>query len=173
MALRLQLAVRDRNDGALNQLLAEFEPRTTDPRVARGVGLALYERVRESRNGDPLSPADRERHGRRALELLDRAVMSKPDDVEAIWGYAMLAARFKQDLPNALQRLNRGLGIAGNNADLAMAAALVHEAQGDQKQMIPFLVVTARMTADTAQREWAVKRVNDILAMQASGSAAK
>ena len=80
---------------------------------------------------------------------------------------------FKQDLPNALQRLNRGLGIAGNNADLAMAAALVHEAQGDQKQMIPFLVVTARMTADTAQREWAVKRVNDILAMQASGSAAK
>ena len=93
--------------------------------------------------------------------------------MEAIWGYAMLSARFKQDLPQALQRLNRGLAIASYNADLAMAAALIYEAQGEQKQMIPFLVVTARMTADTAQREWAVNRVNSILATQASASAAK
>jgi hypothetical protein len=166
IALRLRMAVRDRDDSALSRLVTEFEPRAPDPLVARAIGVALFERVRESMPGDSLSPADRERLGRRAFELLDRAVMSKPDDVEAIWGYAMLAARFKQDLPNALQRLNRGLTIATYNPDLAMATALVYEAQGEQKPMIPFLVVTARMTADTAQRQWAVNRVNTILAAQ-------
>jgi len=173
LALRMLLAVRDRNDAALTRLAEENESRASDPLVARSMGLALFERVREDGTGDTLSPADRERLGRRALELLDRAVMSKPDDVAAIWGHAMLAARFKQDLPTALQRLNRGLAIASNNADLAMATALVHEAKGEEKEMIPFLVVTARMTANTAQREWAIKRVNAILSTQASASSGK
>jgi hypothetical protein len=137
------------------------------------MGLALFERVREENPGDTLSAADRERLGRRAFELLDRAVMSQPDDIAAIWGHAMLAARFRQDLPNALQRLNRGLSLANNNADLAMATALVHEAKGEEKEMIPYLVVTARMTGITAQREWAITRVNAILASQTSASAGK
>ena len=167
LALRMQLAVRDRDDDALNRLLAESEPRTSDVLVARSVGLALFERVRESKPGDTLPPADRERLSRRAFELLDRTVMSRPDDAEAIWGYAMLAARLKQDLPTALRRVDSGLAIASYNADLAMAAALIYEARGEMKQMIPFLVVTARMTRSTEQREWAIKRVNEVLASQA------
>ena len=142
------------------------------PQVARGVGLALFERVRESKPGDPMSPADRERLSRRAFELLDRAVMSKPDDVEAIWGYAMLAAQLKQDLAIALRRLDSGLAIATYNADLAMAAALVYEALGEQKKMIPFLVVTARMTSRTDQRAWAINRVNEVLASQSAAPTA-
>ena len=110
-------------------------------------------------------------HGDEYTEkLLDRAVMSKPDDVEAIWGYAMLAAQLKQDLATALRRLDSGLAIASYNADLAMAAALVYEALGEQKKMIPFLVVTARMSSRTEQREWAINRVNAVLASQAAAS---
>lgn len=170
MALRMQLAVRDRDDTALSKRVAEYESRLSDPRVARAIGLALFERVRENKPEDSLSPADRERLGRRAFELLDRAVLSQPADIEAIWGHAMLAARFKKDLDVATKRLHSGLTIATNNADLAMALALIHEARGEEKQMVPFLVVTARMTADTAQREWALKRVNAILAAQAPAS---
>jgi hypothetical protein len=78
LALRMQLAVRDRDDAALGRLLAELEPRASDARVARGAGLALFERVRESKPGDTMSPADRERLSRRAFELLDRASRASP-----------------------------------------------------------------------------------------------
>jgi len=54
-----------------------------------------------------------------------------------------------------------------------MATALVFEVQGEQKQMIPFLVVTARMTRDTPQREWALNRVNALLATQSPAATAK
>jgi hypothetical protein len=172
LALRMQLAVRDRDDVALTRLLAESEPRASDPQVARGVGLALFERVRESRPDDPISPTDRDRLSRRAFELLDRAVMSRPDDIEAIWGFAMLAARLKQDLAIAMRRVDSGLAIADHNADLAMAAAMVYEAQGEQKKMIPFLVVTARMTSEPKLREWALNRVNEVLASQAGAPTA-
>jgi hypothetical protein len=172
LGLRMQLAVRDRDDASLGRLLTESEPRLSDAAVARAVGLALFERVRETRQGDTLSGADRERMSRKAFELLDRAVMSKPDDIEAIWGYAMLAARLKQDLPLALKRVDSGLAIADHNADLAMAAALIYEAQGEQKKMVPFLVVTARMTAEPKTRAWALGRVNEVLAAQAAAPAA-
>ena len=119
-----------------------------------------------------MPPTDRERLSRRAFELLDRAVMSRPDDVEAIWGYAMLAARLKQDLATAMRRVDSGLAIASYNADLAMAAARIYEAQGEQKKMIPFLVVTARMSKWTEQREWAINRVNEVLASQVAAPAA-
>jgi len=172
LALRMQLAVRDRDDVALARLQSESEPRAMEPEVARAVGLALFERVHETKAGDTLSSADRERMSRKAFQFLDRAVMSKPDDIESIWGYAMLAARLKQDLATALKRVDSGLAIADHNADLAMAAALIYEAQGEQKKMIPFLVVTARMTAEPKTREWALKRVNDVLAAQATAPAA-
>jgi hypothetical protein len=172
LALRMQLAARDRDDAAIDYLLAQIEPRISDVLVARAAGLALFERVREIKPGDTMSPANRERMSRRAFELLDRVVMSKPDDVEAIWGYAMLAAQLKQDLPTALRRLDSGFKIADNNPDLAMAAALIYEARGDLKQMIPFLVVTARMTRENTQRKWAINRVNEVLASQAGTPAA-
>jgi hypothetical protein len=172
LALRMQLAARGRDDAALDYLLAQIEPRIADVLVARAAGVALFERVREIKAGDTLSPENRNKMSRRAFELLDRVVMSKPDDVEAIWGYAMLAARLKQDLPTALRRLDSGFKIADNNPDLAMAAALVYEARGELKQMIPFLVVTARMTRENKQREWAINRVNEVLASQAGTPAA-
>ncbi len=172
LALRMQLAARGRDDAALEYLLAQAEPRISDTLVARAVGLALFERVREVRTGDTLSPEIRDRQARRAFELLDRVVMSKPDDVEAIWGYAMLAAQLKRDLPTALRRIDSGLKIATNNPDLAMAAALIHEARGESKQMIPYLVATARMTRENKQREWAINRVNEVLAAQAAAPAA-
>lgn len=173
LALRLQLAVRDRDDVTLNRLVGEAEPRLAEAPVARAVGLALFERVRVPRPDDALPAAVLDNFGRRAFELLNRTLTSRPDDAEAIWGYGMLAARFKQDLPNALQRLNHGLSIATNNADLALAAALVYEAQGQQKEMIPFLVVTARMSTRSDQRAWAIERVNAVLAAQASASSGK
>jgi hypothetical protein len=38
--------------------------------------------------------------------------------------------------------------------------------------MIPFLVVTARMTAEPKTRTWALARVNEVLAAQAAPPAA-
>jgi hypothetical protein len=84
----------------------------------------------------------------------------------------MLAAQLKQDLAIALRRVDSGLAIARNNADLALAAAMIHEARGEEVKMVPFLVVTARMSRQNLQRQWAIDRVNAVLASQAAAAPA-
>jgi hypothetical protein len=157
--LRMRLAVRDRDDAALERLLQEIEPRMVDPKVARGVGLALFERVRADEDLKVMPAATREAFATRAFELLRDSVARRTDDVEAVWAYAMLAARQRRDLSASMLALYRVQRQLPDNADLAMAAALLHEARGETQDMIAALGETYRFSSSVDQRRWAKRRL--------------
>jgi hypothetical protein len=159
--LRLRLAARDREDPVIDWLLGKLEPNLADLRVARGVGLALFERVRERRADDSLTAERTLMLERRALELLDGALRAQPDDPEAAWAFGMLAASTKQQLGSALQRLLSASENMPKHADLAMATALVYESRQQQDQMISHLADTARFARSAEQRTWARTRLEE------------
>ena len=160
-ALRMRLAVRDRDDSALQRLLAEIEPRLTDPLAARSVGLALFERVRVPGGIPALLPGDADAMSRRALELLQRAVVAESNDIETVCAYATLAARLRQDVAHALERVQKTRTYQPSNGDLAMAAALLYEAQGDSQKVTPYLVDIIRFSNWDDQRKWAALRLGN------------
>src|SRR4051812_37655078 len=100
-----------------------LEPQTMDTRLARGAGLAAFDRWQLTAAGDPMTVAQRERLAIRAFELLDRAIMSRPDDAEAVWAYARLSAALKRDLTNAIRRLRAVRAIWPAEPELAGAMA--------------------------------------------------
>ena len=160
--LRLRLAVRDRNDGEVERISQSLLD-TSAPAIARGVGLALFERVRETAPKDSLSAAAQTRIGERAFALLDRGLRADSSDPEAAWAYALLAARFKAQLDVALERLASVKERMRDNADLAMATALVYEAREEPEAMLPQIVEVARHASSIEQRRWAVRRYRELL----------
>jgi hypothetical protein len=157
----MRLAARDREDPVIDWLLGKLEPDLADPRVARGVGLALFERLRDLRANDSLTAEKTVVLQRRALELLDGALRAQPDDPEAAWAFGMLAASTKQQLGTALQRLLSASESMPRHADLAMATALVYESWQQPEQMRSYLEDTARFARSAEQRLWARARLED------------
>jgi tetratricopeptide (TPR) repeat protein len=157
--LRLRLAARDREDAAIDWLLDKLEPALADPRVARGVALALFERVRAREPGDPLTTEKTRALQQRALELLDRSLRAQPDDPEAAWAFGMLAASTNQLLGSALQRLLSASERFPMSADIAMATALVYESLGKPERMIAHLRDTERFARSIEMRAWAKRRI--------------
>ena len=162
LVLRMKLAVRDGDDAGFLRLLAEIEPRTSDARIARGVGLALADRLRPAQTDDRLDPAARQELAERALGMLDRAIRARPDDTEAVWAYGLLSAQSKRYLNTALMRVRQAIERVPFNADLAMAAALLHEALGEPAQAIQRLQDTVRFSVSIEQRSWAVRRLDEM-----------
>jgi len=160
--LKLRLAVRDRDDAALQKQLDALEPSTGDAHVARGAGLALFERVGEARVKDSLSAEQITELQRRSLDLLDRSLRAAPHDAEAAWAFATLAAASKHRLDTALMRLELARQDVPMNADLAQATALVLEEKQMPGQMIPLLQDTARYSRSVPQRAWAKRRIEEI-----------
>ena len=93
-AWRMRLAAR-RGGGALAQLVHGLRA-GSDPRLLRGAGLALFERA---------LAAQADARPDQALVLLGLATSAHPDDAEAVWAYATLAAGLKRDLPLARIRI--------------------------------------------------------------------
>jgi hypothetical protein len=160
--LRLRVAVRDRDDAAIESLLARSP--VTDVRFARDAGLALLERVRENPLDEKLDDSRRAAMTDRALELL--RVVADADDAEADWAFALAAAQRGRGLEEALDRLERAHTRVPDNPDLAAATALVLEASGSPESMLPWLVSTYRFSADPAQRRWAAERVAELRKME-------
>ena len=158
--LRMRLAARDRDDSALQQLAMDIKPGTADLALARGTGLALFERLREEHPGDPLSATQRAAWSTHAFELLDRSLVERPDDAEAAWGFGILAARLARSPSLAMRRLQRASELMPINADLAMAKALLCETMGHSAEMIAQLAETARFSRSTEQRTWALQRID-------------
>jgi tetratricopeptide (TPR) repeat protein len=158
-ALRMRLAVRDRDDAALQQLLAEIEPRLADARAARSVGLALYERVRASESSHAPPAMDVGALSVRALDLLSRALAAEPDDVQVVCAYALLAAQLKQDIAGALNRVQKMRAHLPSNGELAMAAALLYDAQGEPQEVNPYLAEVVELSNWDEQRRWAALRL--------------
>ena len=95
LTLRLRLAVRAGDDDQLDRLQRMADPHTSEPRLARGAGLALFERLQSA---VPIAGTARQRMQDIAFDYLDRAAMSRPDDAEVVWAHGILAAELKRDL---------------------------------------------------------------------------
>jgi hypothetical protein len=156
--LEMRLAARTGDDAALErhyhsvmEALPESPAASSDVTLARGAGLALFERVRDESATNTLPADKRTEYSRRAFALLDRTLTALPGDGEATWAYALLAARLGENLESALSRLELARARVRDNSDLAMAMALVHEARGEFEPMVPLLEEAARY-ADSAEK---------------------
>jgi tetratricopeptide (TPR) repeat protein len=160
--LQLRLALRAGDEATAARLLERGSG--ANPAVAREIGLALIEHLREPgaglRAGADLARVER------ARVLLEGALEIRGDDAEAVWGHALAAARLGRDLDVALVRLERARTLVPDNADLAVAAALVHEAAGEPEKMLPALIEAYRHSGDATQRVWAAKRVRELRTLQ-------
>jgi hypothetical protein len=148
--LTMRIAARAGDDAKLEQLLASVAPAAGGQKFLRGAGLALFER-----SGNSV----REDFSIKALELLDRAIMSRPDDVEAIWAYTVLSASLKRDMPIALRRIANARAILPSNPDLAQATALLGKAMGDNVLTRKALTDTLRYAKKADMALWAKKRL--------------
>ena len=130
VALRLRAAARARDDEAFERIFRAAEPHTqVNYRLTRSAGLAAFDRWHLAGTDDPLTPAQLKRLAERAQDLLDRAIMSRPDDAEAVWAYALLSAALKRELPVAARRIRAVIAIWPANEDLQSAMARVQAAQ--------------------------------------------
>jgi hypothetical protein len=126
--LQLRAAAQRRDDAAIRLLSHELDPLTNDPAIARGVGLALFERIDCSRDADPLtrelmSGDIRQALISRAFALLRRSEQELPLDLEAAWALGMLAATLGRETDFASRRLAQAANIAPENAWLMQAQA--------------------------------------------------
>jgi hypothetical protein len=168
--LKLHLAVRDRDDAEAERLWNGLAPAAQDVNVARGIGLALFERVRESAPADSLAADARLALQSRALGLLQRSLDAEAHDPEAAWAFGMLAASLNTQLEPALKFLEAARQSAPRNSDLAMASALIHEARRQPEEMLASLADTARYSRSVDQRLWAMRRIEELrLAKKKSG----
>jgi hypothetical protein len=145
-AWRMRLAARTDDVVTLQSLAAKLGTASNDPVIIRGAGLAMFDEVQR---------AKQDRNSVVALDLLDRAIMSRPDDVEAIWAYATLASQMKRDLPVALRRIRSARAILPLNPDLAQAMALVYEAMDDRPHMRQATEEALRFSKTPAMTRWA------------------
>jgi tetratricopeptide (TPR) repeat protein len=148
------------DDATIERLLAAMETRSADPAAARSAGLALFEWIAQQQPGSSSTEATVPRAHQRALQLLDRALRAKPDDAEAAWAYAGLAASLDTSLDKALERLRHASERTPQNADLALAMAQVHEARNEPAKMLEQLENTARFSRSIEQRRWAHERID-------------
>jgi hypothetical protein len=149
-ALRLRIAARTHDDASLSSLLSMIDPNASDPDVLRDAGLALFERA---------AKADRYELASKALELLDRALVSRPDDVEAVWAHAILAAGLERDLRIASDRVESMRIKLPTSPDLAQASAMLHQASGDTEKARQALRDTQRLSKDSQLKGWAMSRL--------------
>jgi hypothetical protein len=158
--LRMRRAALIGHDEALEILMGEIGTRVSDPKVARGVALALFERLNDQRAAASVSGKRRLVFQDRAQHLLDQSLRAAPDDPEAAWAFGMLAASTQQFQGLAVQRLLSASEIAPASAEISMALALIHESMGKQEKMIAHLKDMERFSRSAVQRTWARERLN-------------
>jgi hypothetical protein len=130
VVLRLRAAALTGDHAGFDRIFRMVEPHAVNAEFTRGVGLAAFDRWRLAGADDPMTAAQRERLAVSSFEALDRAIMSRPDDAEAVWAYALLSAALKRDLPIASRRLKSASAIWPANKALKEAAARLRDAGG-------------------------------------------
>ncbi len=159
--LRARLASRDRDDAALDSLHDAWGP-GADARTARGLGLALFERLRGPAGDERMPEAKRLDIEARAFALLERALAADAGDAEPAWAFALLAVHRRERLDVALQRLELAKQRVRDNADLALATALVHQAREDPAAELAALVDAARFSGSIDERAAIVRRAREL-----------
>jgi len=153
-----RLAAKQMSDRPLLEVLRYAGPaRLRDPQIARGIGLALFDRVL-TLDQKPATLIDAATLMGRSFALLDRALAANPDDPEAAWAYATLAAGLKKDLDVAWQRLTPMFERLPRNPDIAHAAALLLEARGDP-EAAKFYQAVFRYAHSFEEKRWAAEKM--------------
>lgn len=160
LALKMRVAIRERDDTTLGLLIKEAEAHIGQPRVARELALALYERVHEEVPGSGEDFPGRQAMRERALNLLAWRVIESPDDIEAVWSHAMLAAVLKRNLDVAQDGITRARERLPRSPDLALAAALVKDARGQGDSAVEDLMGIVRFTSNAELRLWAARHID-------------
>jgi hypothetical protein len=93
----------------------------SEPAASRAAALALYGRIHEAGEDDPLPRETREDAAQLALKLLLQSERTLPTDPEAAWALAMLTSRLGGDRELALQRLRQARNLLPHNLDLRQA----------------------------------------------------
>ncbi len=158
----MRLSARVGDDASFEAHYSRIAGRTSEPRVARGAGLALFERTRAVNVSLPEGAQQLTRLREQGLALLELALRAEPFDAETAWAYAILAAQLGSDLDGALRVLKRVGSVVTDNPDLAQAAALVHEARGDYAAMLSSLEALERNARELDQRRWARERIQQV-----------
>jgi hypothetical protein len=144
LMLNLRLAVRNQDDTGIEALLSRLNPLSDDPRVARQLGVALFERIHEPRPDDALSDEMRMRLANRAFGLLQASERTLPVDAEAAWVFGQLADRLDRETAFALQRLGLAQVMLPRQADLSEVSARLMKKLGQQDAMVTQLRATLR-----------------------------
>jgi tetratricopeptide (TPR) repeat protein len=148
-AWRMRQAARQGDGAALEQLVHGLRT-GSDARLLRGAGLALFERA---------LAAKADARPDKAFALLDLAISARPDDAEAVWAFATLAAGLKRDLPVAQGRVEAMRALWPANADLAMAATQVYEALGEKEKARDALQATRKLAKRPEMIRWAKQKL--------------
>jgi hypothetical protein len=155
--LRLRLAALRMDDVQIEHLLKVVDADLDDPAIARGAGLALFERTLTL--GEHPAPAERAGfYMTRAFELLDRALRAHADDPEATFAFATLAAGLRREIDLALTRLAPMFERLPRNPDMASAAARLLDIRGDESTAT-FLTAVLRYSCSLEQKAWAAQRM--------------
>ncbi len=160
--LKMRIAARACDEAGFDRVLANFERQTLSTGQSRDVGLAMLERVRSQESCKDSHTGDLPRLTGRAMELLDAAIRAQPEDLDATWGFGLLAARSKRNLDLALTRLERASLRLPRSADLAMARAMVHEALGNRDSLLANLIEVVRFSRDHDERLRAARRIDEL-----------
>ena len=159
-ALWLRLAARYHDDTMFLKLITA----TGDSHLQglpREAALAVVERLYSGFPNVDDATVDLQMLREHALTLLGQAAAS-PADVEAAWGYALLAADLERDLPQAHAAISAAREQRPRSPDLALAAARVNEALGDSKAARKDLVAVFRFSRNVELRAWAAERIDEL-----------
>jgi hypothetical protein len=159
--LQLRRAAIDRDDASLTSSLAALESSLSNTEVARNVALALMERLHEDKPTSAPDSPEIYRLRELSFGLLEQSLKSRPQDPEAAWAFALLAAHLKRDLDSAATRLVAARTQMPRHPDLAAAAALLAEARNETSSVTPNLVEVLRFSRRKEQREWAAQKVDE------------
>ena len=153
--LRLRWAMRNNNPARLESAWKEIEPAARDAKVGRDAALAVFERLMQAKAPDAGRAADHQRMRETAFGWLGASLAANPKDPEAAWAYGILAAQLKRELDPAMQYVRQAREQLPESAELALSAALLHEARKEANSMLLRLRDVARFTRSPEERRWA------------------
>lgn len=153
--LRLRLALRENDPAEISSAWHFIESAARDPKVGRDASLAVFDRISMAKAPDPARAQEHEQMREKAFAWLDASLDANPEDAEAAWAYGMLAAQLKRDLDEAMQRVKQARVALPEHPDLALAAALLHDARGEKNSSLLRLRDVARFTRSAEERAWA------------------
>lgn len=161
LVLRLRLAIRHRDDAAVQAISQRLQSMSADAEVARAFGLAMFERVHGELRSEVTLDEAGTAAARLAFEMLERSERALPVSAEAAWAFALLAARLDRETGFAATRLEQARKQTPLHPNLAMASALMYQRLGLGPEMQQQLRNVVRFARTPGDQSWALERLKE------------